>query len=221
MPGSNEDRSLVLGCPVCRERLAHAHEREWLSAQAPFLESGGPAEEELRRYKPSCEVAALQAKMKRLYVRQKANGAIIDVEAENKKFLVTTESPASEDGAPKPICESSETASSLSVQPPGFRDQTQPRANGGERGGRANKESKSNNRGRDKRERHATKRPGNEAKHQVPHSSAASSGFDDPQNGEKDTQASGRGGGRRGRGGGGNRRGRGRGQARGQGQQAS
>ena len=69
-------------CPVCREPLDL--NLDWLAqAKAP---SG-----EKFTYRPTKEMRELQKKMAAMFSRQKDKGAIIDVEAERNKFLISAD----------------------------------------------------------------------------------------------------------------------------------
>ena len=63
---------------------------EWTSAPRPHLEAT------LEDFQMTPELEKLQKKMKKLYLRQKERGSLIDVEAENKKYLVSTSSASTE-----------------------------------------------------------------------------------------------------------------------------
>ena len=90
VPGSTEDRRLVIMCPVCREPIEDVRLREWISAPRPHLEHT------LEDFKMTPQLERLQKKMKKLYLRQKERGSLIDVEAESKKYLVSTSSVSAE-----------------------------------------------------------------------------------------------------------------------------
>ena len=84
IPGSNENRDLVLICPVCRDPLENVHLEFWQSSDPPILETL----DKIDKFQPSSDLVKLQRKMKELYLRQEANGSIINIEEEGKKFLV-------------------------------------------------------------------------------------------------------------------------------------
>ena len=77
-------------CAVCREPIEDVRLQEWTSAPRPHLEAS------LEDFKMTPELERLQKKMKKLYLRQKERGSLIDVEAENKKYLVSTSSASTE-----------------------------------------------------------------------------------------------------------------------------
>ena len=97
IPGRSEDRRLVILCPVCREPIEDVRLQEWSSAPRPHLEAG------LEDFKMTPELERLQRKMKKLYLRQKDKGSLIDVEAENKKYLVSTSAPTAEAASEAPV----------------------------------------------------------------------------------------------------------------------
>jgi len=90
IPGRTEDRRLVIMCAVCREPIEDVRLQAWTSAPRPHLEAS------LEDFKMTPELERLQKKMKKLYLRQKERGSLIDVEAENKKYLVSTSSASTE-----------------------------------------------------------------------------------------------------------------------------
>lgn len=79
-------KELELVCPVCREGI-HQYKynlAELMLAPPPVLE---PAEEV---YTIDPNIRKIQEQMKTLYIQQKNKGGIIDVEAEEKKYLILT-----------------------------------------------------------------------------------------------------------------------------------
>ena len=79
-----QQKALTLLCPVCREPITLEETSNALQSYPP------PAEEDTSP--PWCsdapEVKALREKMAALYLKQKSNGGIIDLEQEKNKFLV-------------------------------------------------------------------------------------------------------------------------------------
>ena len=90
IPGRTEDRRLVIMCAVCREPIEDVRLQAWTSAPRPHLEAS------LEDFKMTPELERLQKKIKKLYLQQKERGSLIDVEAENKKYLVSTSSVSTE-----------------------------------------------------------------------------------------------------------------------------
>ena len=84
-------------CAVYREPIEDVRLPEWSSAPRPHLEAG------LEDFKMTPELERLQRKMKKLYLRQKDKGSLIDVEAENKKYLVSTSAPPAEAASETPL----------------------------------------------------------------------------------------------------------------------
>lgn len=87
-------------CPVCREPITC--DVESLRQAPPPLDL-----ENARQFEVTAELRALQAKMAALFLHQQSRGGIIDVEAEESKLLVLTDTgagdrqdspPASSDG---------------------------------------------------------------------------------------------------------------------------
>ena len=70
-----------------REPLEDIKLDAWLRAPKPKLE------EDLIKFTPNDQLKAMQAQMAKLYLKQKAQGSIIDISQEEKRFLVTTQSP--------------------------------------------------------------------------------------------------------------------------------
>ena len=65
-----------------------------LQSEPPVSEQAEPV-----KYSISEDVKKLQKTMEELFIKQKEKGGIIDLEAEEKKFLVVTNSQESRDGA--------------------------------------------------------------------------------------------------------------------------
>ncbi|GLV45063.1 uncharacterized protein CBL_14364 [Carabus blaptoides fortunei] len=74
-------------CPVCREPITC--DVESLRQAPPPLDL-----ENARQFEVTAELRALQAKMAALFLHQQSRGGIIDVEAEESKLLVLTDSGA-------------------------------------------------------------------------------------------------------------------------------
>lgn len=87
VPGTapSEEDQFSLVCPVCREKISDARTETWLAAERPILESM------LDDFVITPELAETQRRMERLYLKQKAKGGIINVEEEEKQFLVLTD----------------------------------------------------------------------------------------------------------------------------------
>jgi len=81
-------------CPVCREVIGESRYNlsELLASQPPISEQTEPV-----KYKISDDVKKLQKKMQELFIKQKEKGGIIDLEAEQKKYLVVTNSGNDQD----------------------------------------------------------------------------------------------------------------------------
>lgn len=83
-------------CPVCREPIGDSRYNlsDLLQSEPPVSEQAEPV-----KYSISEDVKKLQKTMEELFIKQKEKGGIIDLEAEEKKFLVVTNSQESRDGA--------------------------------------------------------------------------------------------------------------------------
>lgn len=68
-------------CPVCREPIAF-DDLEKIEAPPPVLS------ENVLSFKPDSELVQVQQRMAALYMKQKSQGGIIDVEAEKNKYLL-------------------------------------------------------------------------------------------------------------------------------------
>jgi len=79
-------KDFVLTCPVCRETIGESRYNlaELLGSAVPI------SAQDIPDNPISDEIKKMQQKMKRLYLKQQAKGGIIDLEAEQKKFLVVT-----------------------------------------------------------------------------------------------------------------------------------
>jgi hypothetical protein len=84
IPGMNEDRNLSITCAVCREKIEDVRMHEWIGAPRPVLEKC------LDEFTMTPELEMMQRRMRALYLKQKKNGSLINVEADSKKFLVST-----------------------------------------------------------------------------------------------------------------------------------
>ncbi len=84
VPGMKENRELVISCAVCREVIRDVRTDDWARARRPRMEAA------LDDFKVTPELEEMQAQMRRLYLKQRDNGCLIDVEEESKKFLVST-----------------------------------------------------------------------------------------------------------------------------------
>ncbi|XP_068918293.1 E3 ubiquitin-protein ligase RNF25 isoform X1 [Tenebrio molitor] len=78
-------------CPVCREPI---------SCDVQELKNALPPRElkKAQNFQVTKELQMLQAQMRKLFIYQKSRGGIIDVEAEENKLLLITESPDSSPG---------------------------------------------------------------------------------------------------------------------------
>ena len=74
-------------CPVCREPIGESRYNlsELLNADPPVSEQTEPVS-----YSISEDVREMQRNMEKLFIKQKEKGGIIDLEEEQKKFLVVT-----------------------------------------------------------------------------------------------------------------------------------
>ena len=81
---------------VCREPIGDSRYNlsDLLQSEPPVSEQAEPV-----KYSISEDVNKLQKTMEELFIKQKEKGGIIDLEAEEKKFLVVTNSQESRDGA--------------------------------------------------------------------------------------------------------------------------
>ena len=76
-------------CPVCREPIGESRYNlsDLLGAEPPMSEQVEPV-----KYKVTEDMKKLQRTMEELFIKQKEKGGIIDLEAEEKKYLVVTNS---------------------------------------------------------------------------------------------------------------------------------
>ncbi|KAM9305058.1 E3 ubiquitin-protein ligase RNF25 [Gastrophryne carolinensis] len=82
-----ETEPLVL-CPVCREPL---------TCDLTKLQEAPPPQQTEEVYTPDARTLLREAELRRIYERQRANGGIIDVEAERNRFFISIqETPASD-----------------------------------------------------------------------------------------------------------------------------
>ena len=84
---------------------------ELLASQPPISEQTEPV-----KYKISDDVKKLQKKMQELFIKQKEKGGIIDLEAEQKKYLVVTNSGNDQDSEEGQFTELSPTDYQLGVK---------------------------------------------------------------------------------------------------------
>lgn len=99
---------LQFSCPVCREEI---------SVELAALKLAPPpqeAEHFQEEFRKDAKYVAWKAEMDEEYRRQKERGAIIDLELEDSRFLVVTESAA---GTPASDLSSAPTESADSLQP--------------------------------------------------------------------------------------------------------
>jgi len=82
-------KEFCVACPVCRETIGESRYNlvDLLKSQPPISEQDEP-----EKYIINEDVKKMQKKMQKLYTKQKEKGGIIDLEAEEKKFLVVTNS---------------------------------------------------------------------------------------------------------------------------------
>jgi len=84
---NNSVKDFKVTCPVCRETIGESRYNlaDLLQSIPPISE-----QEEPKSYTISDDVRKMQKMMQKLYTQQKEKGGIIDLEAEEKKFLVVT-----------------------------------------------------------------------------------------------------------------------------------
>jgi len=84
---NNSVKDFKVTCPVCRETIGESRYNlaDLLQSTPPISE-----QEEPKSYTISDDVRKMQRMMQKLYTQQKEKGGIIDLEAEEKKFLVVT-----------------------------------------------------------------------------------------------------------------------------------
>lgn len=127
-----------LACPVCREPVTHElNEPELLMCPPPEEES---KTEEFDAGNP--EIVALQQQMSEMYIKQKENGGIIDLEEEKNKFLLSSnaaelcppaEEEANEESIESPTLDNStnsENTTAAVKKPQPSRGHHQPRTQG-------------------------------------------------------------------------------------------
>jgi len=79
-------------CPVCRENIGEYNLSDLLKSPPPISEKAEPL-----KYTISEDVKKMQRAMQELFLQQKEKEGIIDLEAEQKKYLVVTNSATSQD----------------------------------------------------------------------------------------------------------------------------
>ena len=77
-----------------RENIGEFNLSDLLQAPPPISEAAEPL-----KYTITEDVKKMQAAMQELFLQQKEKGGIIDLEAEEKKYLVVTNSASSQDEA--------------------------------------------------------------------------------------------------------------------------